>query len=115
MIIKKSDIKSVEIEKLRDGKGFTQIKYLLDKEGLCEKGKMFSVMTLKKGCGLGFHKHENDFEAIYMLSGQATYNDNGEICTLWPGDFCLTQKGQSHCIENNHDEDVVFIALVLNC
>ena len=114
MIIRKNDLKVSEVDKLRGGKGTTEIKYLLDKDGLEDLGKMFSILTLKKGCGLGYHEHIGDFEAIYILQGQATYNDNKTTHTLYPGDFCITRNGESHCIENEHDEDVVFVALVLN-
>ena len=114
MIIRNDDIKITEVENLRNGNGTAQIKYLLDKDALENHGKMFSVMTLKKGCGLGYHEHSNDFEAIYIMQGCAKYNDNGTTHNLYPGDFCVTKKGESHCIENECDEELVFVALVLN-
>ena len=69
---------------------------------------------LKKGCGIGYHIHENESELFYILKGTATYDDNGNIVTVTEGDLCVTPPGTGHSIKNEGDEDVELIALIVN-
>ena len=77
------------------------------------KGRLFNQTILEKDCGVGYHVHEDDGEIYLVLSGEAEYNDNGTITTLYPGDVTFTNPGEGHAITNHKDEPVVFIALIL--
>ena len=82
-------------------------------EDLYGKGRVFSVVTLNKGCELGWHIHKGDGEYYHILSGEAEYCDNGNTVTLHAGDTAVCPDGRGHSIKNNCDEPVVFIALVI--
>ncbi|MCF0137964.1 MAG: cupin domain-containing protein [Oscillospiraceae bacterium] len=82
-------------------------------EELCGKGRVFSVVTLEKDCGLGFHTHNGDVEYYLMLSGEAEYSDNGEQTVLRAGDTSFCGDGEGHAIVNRRDEPVVLVALII--
>ncbi len=104
-------------EHMRAGNGAVRIEHILNAADgeLYEKGRMFSRIVLKPGCSIGRHVHEGEMEAFYILSGNPYYDDNGEMCTLSPGDITLTRSGEGHSISNPADagQDVTLIALVL--
>ena len=77
------------------------------------KMRLFSTITLKPGCGIGYHVHEKDSELFYILKGTATYDDNGTKTTLTAGDLALTPAGTGHSIKNEGAEDVELIALIV--
>ena len=77
------------------------------------KGRLFAKNTLKPGWSVGYHKHEGDAEAYYILKGEAILDDNGEKVALKAGDLAYTPNGSSHSIENVGDTDLEFIALIL--
>lgn len=82
-------------------------------EDLWDKGRLLSVNTLKKDCGVGYHVHEGDGEVYYILEGEAEYNDNGNVVTVKAGDVTITKAGEGHEIINRKDEPCVFLALIL--
>ncbi len=114
MIRKKDECKVEYREHMRDGNGTVELTSLIDSnEELNGKGRLFSRITLKSGCSIGFHVHENDSELFYILSGSAEYNDNGEIKTVTAGDVTICPAGTGHGIENRSEETVEFIAVIL--
>lgn len=100
-------------ERMRGGNGSVEIQHIFTQEEMKGKCRMFARVTLKPGCSIGIHTHEREEEVYYILSGTATVNDNGNICTLRPGDAVLTGNGAFHAIENAGDEDLVLMAVVL--
>ncbi len=82
-------------------------------EDLYGKGRVFSVVTLNKGCELGWHIHKGDGEYYHILSGEGEYSDNGDIVTLKAGDTAFCPEGEGHSIANRGDEPLVFVALVV--
>jgi len=82
-------------------------------EELGEKGRLFSHITLKPGCGIGVHSHEGEWEAYYILSGQGQLTDDGETHTLNAGDVHLCPAGHSHGIHNAGTENLEMVALIL--
>ena len=114
MIRKANDCKKEFREKMRDGNGTVEITNFIEgPEELCNKGRMFSRITLKSGCSIGFHVHEKDSELFYILKGEAEYNDNGEIVTVSEGDVTICPAGTGHGIENKTDGTVEFIAVIV--
>lgn len=107
----------MEIEKVEHaagGKGYILKRKLLSATELKDKVGMFAETTLKPGCSLGYHVHSDNAEAYYILSGEGEYDDNGEIRTVKPGDVTYTSDGKGHSLENKSQNDLVFIALIIN-
>ena len=114
MIRKKEDCKVEYREKMRDGNGTVELtSFIAGPEELNDKGRLFSKITLKSGCSIGFHIHENDSELFYILKGTAEYNDNGEIKTVSAGDVTICPAGTGHGIANNSEETVELVAVIV--
>ena len=82
-------------------------------EELLGKGRLFKEIILEKDCGVGYHVHEGDAEIYVIQSGEAEYNDNGEIKIVRAGDVTFTGPGEGHSLTNTKDEPVKFVALVI--
>ncbi len=114
MIRKKDECQKELRERMRDGNGIVEItNFIQSPEEMSGKGRMFSRITLKPGCSIGFHVHETDSELFYFLSGTAKYNDNGEIRDVEAGDVTLCPAGTGHGVENASDELVEIIAVIV--
>jgi mannose-6-phosphate isomerase-like protein (cupin superfamily) len=113
MIRKASEAEVVVNEKMRGGAGSVIVSHLAKQPELYDKSRLFAKLVIRPGCGIGYHVHENEMEAFYIISGVATYDDNGETVRLNPGDTSITLAGQGHSIVNNGEEDVVLIALIV--
>ena len=114
-MIRKENECSIEYrEKMRDGNGTIEITNLVTgPEELCNKGRLFSKITVKSGCSIGYHIHENDSELFYFLKGTAKYNDNGEVKTVKAGDVAICPAGSGHGIENDGSDPVELIAVIV--
>lgn len=101
-------------EHMRDGDGTAMLTKLInDPSELNDKGRLFSKITLEPGCSIGFHIHENDSELFYFLRGTGEYSDNGEICTVGPGDVAICPVGTGHSIANRGDETLELVAVIV--
>lgn len=101
-------------ENMRGGGGVVEMTNFVTKEELNEKGRLFGKIVLKKGCGIGYHVHENESELFYILKGTAIYSDNGEEKVVSEGDVTITPPGTGHSIKNEGDETVELVALIVN-
>jgi len=72
--------------------------------------------VLKPDCGIGIHRHRDNQEIFFLLTGKAymmvgdwyKFPDRErafEIRTLLPGSFSLLKAGQLHCLINAIDTD----------
>ena len=115
MIRKAGELKVTQNVNMRGGDGTVSLEALLDPSGdeFYGKGRLFSRITLNKGCSIGYHVHEGEMESFFILTGEAVYSDNGTESVLSPGDVTLTQSGQGHGIRNEQDEPLSFVALIL--
>lgn len=113
MIIKANQLKTEVFEKRLGGKGEIKVTHILDKDGLQGKGRLFAHQMLTPGSSLGYHQHNGDIEAYYILSGEGTVDDNGIKVQVGPGDVVFTQNGESHSIENTGTTNLDFIALIV--
>ena len=77
--------------------------------------RLYSVITLKEGDSIGYHVHEKEDELYFILSGNALYDDNGVKCELAPGDSTITKSGQGHSVMAKGSEDLVLLAVIVNC
>ena len=93
--------------------GFITVRQLInDPAELNGKGRVFAHTTVLPGNGIGYHVHVGDAEIYYVYSGKGEYNDNGTIVPCKPGDVFKCEDGGWHCIINDSDEDIEFIALI---
>ena len=114
MIRKKEECRIEYREHMRDGDGTVELTSLISgEEELNGKGRLFSVITLKPGCSIGFHVHEKDAELFYLVKGTAEYNDNGEVRTVTAGDVMICPTGTGHGIANRSDEVAELVAVIV--
>ena len=100
-------------ENVFGGKGAVFFEYLLDQQQLGGMCRLYAKITMKPGTSLGYHVHQGDSEAYYILSGEGLYTNQEGSSTVASGDVTFTADGQGHAIENQGDRDLVFMALVI--
>ena len=113
MIRKAAECKTEYRENMRGGNGTVEITNFASPEELNNKGRLFANITLKPGCGIGYHVHEKDSELFYLIKGEAVYNDNGVEYTVSAGDVMLCPAGTGHSIANNGEETVELCAVIV--
>ena len=113
MIRKAAECKKEYRENMRGGNGTVEITNFATPAELNDKGRLFANITLKPGCGIGFHVHEKDSELFYMMKGEALYNDNGVESIVRAGDVMLCPAGTGHAITNNGKEDAELCAVIV--
>ena len=114
-MIRKADECRVEFrEHMRGGGGTAKMTHFIDGPAeLNEKGRLFCMITLEPGCGIGYHIHDKDAELFYIVKGSAEYSDNGEIETVSAGDVTICPAGEGHSITNRTDETVELVAVIV--
>ncbi|MCD7975469.1 MAG: cupin domain-containing protein [Phascolarctobacterium sp.] len=95
------------------GEGEVVIEHIIDEAVYGGKVSLFTRCLLKPGCSLGYHEHKGNSETYFILKGNPTYNDDGTLVELKPGDTTFCPEGTSHGIANNMDSDVVFVAIIV--
>ena len=101
-------------ENMRGGEGSVKLTSLISgPEELLNKGRLFSVITLEPGCGIGYHIHEKESELFYIVKGSADYNDGGEEIRVNAGDVTIVEPGSGHGITNRTNETCQLVALIL--
>ena len=113
MIRKAADCKKVYNEKMRGGNGIVEITNFATPEELNNKGRLFANITLKPGCSIGFHMHENESELFYVMKGEVLYNDNGTEYVMSAGDVMLCPAGSGHAVANNGEETAELCAVII--
>jgi mannose-6-phosphate isomerase-like protein (cupin superfamily) len=112
MVIQRSEMKSEIKEKMRGGEGSTELLHLVN----CENEKnirLLAEITLKPGCSIGNHSHDNETEYFIILSGSGTVDDNGQTREIKAGDVIITGNGASHGIANTGAEPLVLYAVIV--
>ena len=105
--------KIVKKENVFGGNGIVLFEYLLNEEQLNGMCKLYAKIKMKPGSSLGYHVHEGESETYYILSGEASYDNNGEKMKVYAGDVTFTASGQGHSIVNDGTEDLVFMELII--
>ena len=113
MIRKAAECKKEYRENMRGGNGTVELTNFATPAELNDKGRLFANITLKPGCGIGYHVHETDSELFYLMKGEALYNDNGTEYTVSAGDVMICPAGTGHAIANNGQENVEICAVIL--
>ncbi len=101
-------------QKLKKGKGELTITHLLTPKELTDKCEMFAKVTIPVGASLDIHSHIGNTETYYIIQGEGLYNDNGKDMKIGVGTTTFCADGEKHGIENIGNEDLIFIALIIN-
>ncbi|MPM59580.1 Oxalate-binding protein [bioreactor metagenome] len=102
-------------QNMRGGKGEVTIEFILNPEELLGHGRMFAKAILPSGSSIGRHEHLGEFEAYYVLKGEATFVDNdGKTYTLKAGELGNIECNQAHSVANDGTETMEMICLILN-
>ena len=86
MVIHGADMQSEIREAMRGGPGHVDIRHIVDADSLPSKSRLFSLVTLEKGCGIGPHAHSAETEIFYVLEGEGVLDDNGVLKPFVQGD-----------------------------
>lgn len=114
MIRKAADCVKKHNENMRGGNGTVEITNFASPDELNNKGRLFANITLKPGCSIGYHVHENESELFYVMTGEAVYNDNGTEYTVSAGDVMICPSGSGHAVANNSAETTELCAVILH-
>lgn len=114
MIRKQSEVRVRTVNRAQQGKGAVDFHDWLLPEEARGHGRVFSKVVIPPGCSIGYHQHQGEFEAYYILSGEALVRDGEEAVRLYPGDMNLCPDGCWHGIENAGQTDLELIALIMN-
>lgn len=112
-MIKRKDQLTKVVGQIEGGKGEISRELLIEGDELKNKAKVFAKLTVPVGASVGLHEHKEDYEVYYILSGKGKVLDNGEEIEVQSGDvvYAIDTK---HYIENCGDEDLVFLAVIIN-
>jgi len=113
MVKRNGSYPAKRVENMKDGEGFVTLESLLTPDELYNKGRLFSVMTIDPGSSIGYHVHEGEMEAYYVLSGEAELDDNGETVALNAGDTVYTADGKGHSVKNAGATPLKILAVIL--
>lgn len=96
------------------GTGDVIMEHYFDETQINDKIGMYAKVTMKPGCGLGYHQHKGTTETVVVLEGVGELNDDGEIMTIKKGDVVFCAEGHYHSIRCHPESnvDLVLQALV---
>ena len=106
-----NDIPKTEVVNMRGGKGSVFMQKVFP---TLEHTKVYSLITIPKGCSIGVHTHVEDEEIVTCLKGKGNLIIDGKRYDFLPSDISLCKSGRNHSIENNSEEDLVILAVINN-
>ena len=113
MIRRKEEAEVVVADSVAGGKGRIYKNMMVNASEMFGKGRMVARVVLPSGSSIGDHAHINDAELYYILKGEAVVTDNDKTEVLHAGDAVFTGNGNRHSITNETDEDVEFLAVII--
>lgn len=113
MFINPQEMQSEKRENMRGGEGIVDLLHIVSKEHLPAKTRLFSLVTLEKGCGIGKHEHKGEAEIFYVLSGEGEIDDNGTLRRFGKGDCAICRSGEYHAVTNKNEEPLKIIAAII--
>jgi mannose-6-phosphate isomerase-like protein (cupin superfamily) len=97
---------------MRGGKGECLVTFLAGRQ-LQKHVKLFSLIDIPVGAGIGPHSHSEETEYYYVVEGEGFVDDNGEPRNVKPGDVVVTTGGDSHSVENTGAAPLKMIAVIV--
>lgn len=113
MFISGNEMHSEKRENMRGGVGLVDLLHIVPKEHLPANTRLFSFVTLEKGCGIGKHEHNGESEIYYVLSGEGEIDDNGTPRRFAKGDCAVCRSGEYHAVACTGDKPLKFIATII--
>lgn len=100
----------------RGGKGIYSMQQILLPEEMLGHGRLFARAAFPPNSSIGWHKHIDEIEVYYILSGEALYTDeDGSKTVLKAGDTAVVGVGKCHAMENlSDDTPLEAIFLIIN-
>jgi mannose-6-phosphate isomerase-like protein (cupin superfamily) len=111
MLFKKDTHTTEYREHMRGGDGTVELTALTRE--IPKNLRLYSMIRLAPGASIGYHVHENETEIFHFLSGSGSVDDNGERVKVAAGDTLSTPSGFGHAVENDGDEDLLFLAVIV--
>jgi mannose-6-phosphate isomerase-like protein (cupin superfamily) len=106
---------STEVTNARGGKGTFVIENILTGDEMLGHGRGFGRMTFKPGVSIGLHKHIDEYEIYYVVSGEGVYTSCGKSEPIKAGECGMLNVGEEHMLENtSKDQDMEVIFLLIN-
>jgi len=113
MIKRGEQLKEEIVVELKDGVGAIRLRHLLEADEFHNKSRLYIKCIIPPGASIGKHQHVGDCETYFILSGEATVEDDGMITTAQVGDVIFTDEGEFHSIANHGSVDLEYMALIL--
>ena len=112
MIRKYNGMPRIVKNQLREGNGATNFVSLAE-EGSVKHCRLFSEITLEKGCSIGEHDHVNETEYYWITEGEGIVTEIDGEKRVSKGDLVVTGGGASHAIRNEQDTPLKFMAIII--
>lgn len=113
MIRKVTEQVQAERENVCGGHGKATLQQLFTQEEMHDRARMFQHITLEPGAAFGAHRHFDEIEMYYIISGEVISGEPGEEVVLHAGDATCTRENEAHFLRNETDQPVEFIAVIL--
>lgn len=98
---------------VQNGDGTITFRHILEKDELYGHGRMYAEIEIPQGASIGKHRHIDETEPYYILSGEGIYHESdGSEHVVRAGDVCVLEVGAEHWIENRAEEPLRFVALI---
>lgn len=106
MIIDFNAIPEEAILNFKGGQGELRTRNFID-----EKCKIM-MSSLAPGASSGLHTHEQNCEIVYILSGEAYFDYDGQRERVKAGDVHYCPMGHAHYMVNDSTSPVSYLAIV---
>ena len=106
MIIDFSDIELQSIDGFKGGKG------LLNTRNYVDNDNKIMMSALAPGANIGYHKHEQNSEIIFILEGKGHVDYEGVREDVAKGSVHYCPKGKAHALYNDGNEELKYFAIV---
>ena len=106
MIIDFNNIEEQRITGFKGGNGDVLTRNFVD-----AKNKIM-ISRLQPGANSGYHKHENNSETVYILSGRGHFDYDGGREEVQAGSVHYCPMGHAHAMYNDGDDELVYFAIV---
>ena len=109
---RKAEMPSKPLDRCHDGKGAIDWIGVLD--GASPGGERLRFIhddVLPSGTSIGLHRHTNDQEYYYIVSGRGMMTLDGREYEVTAGDVAAVFPGGSHGLENHSDGDLRVIVI----
>ncbi len=113
-MIKRAGDQRIEfLTEYQGGEGTIEVQHVLESGDYTNPYfDMLLKVTIPPGVSVGMHSHEGITEAVFILSGQALYDD-GEERLLHPGDAAVVAESERQSIRSAGDMPMTYMACIV--